>query len=86
VDGAGVRLSGALRSGREPAESARSRAGKVEVRSGEEAAAVTVRKQESLEAAGSAGWRRTHESRWRGALRGREDLDGERRAAESCED
>jgi hypothetical protein len=58
----------------------------VEVRSGEEAAGVTVRKQESLEAVGSAGWRRTHESRWRGALRGREDLDGERRATESCED
>jgi hypothetical protein len=48
----------------------------VEARSGEEAASVAVRKQESLD------------SRWRGRqqMRGREDLGGKRRAAASYEE
>lgn len=54
----------ASRSGGEPAESARRRAGKVEARSGE-AGGVAARKKESLEAGGSAGWRRMW--RWTGS-------------------
>ena len=48
----------------EPAASARRRAGKVEARSGE-AGGVAARKKESLEAGGSAGWRRM--CRWTGS-------------------
>ena len=51
-------------SGGEPAASARRRTGKMDARSGEEGG-VAARKKESLEAGGSAGWRRM--CRWTGS-------------------
>lgn len=56
--------SSASRSVGEPAASARRRRGKVDARSGE-AGGVAARKKESLEAGGSAGWRRMW--RWTGS-------------------
>lgn len=66
VDGDAESANGrsASRSGGDPAASARRRTGKVDSRSGE-AGGVAARKKESLEAGGSAGWRRMW--RWTGS-------------------